>query len=212
MSRFAKAKGGSDAPQIPDGMHPALCCWVVDVGRQVVTYHGHDKEQEKVIVTFEFPDFTHVFDEEKGPERRVMSRVFTNTLDSRGHLRPFLNSWRGRPFDDEELKKGFDVFKLAAVPAVVLVETIQREDGENYKSVTKALPYKGEPIKSMVGIIKYSVEEHDPVIFEHLPEWIQQRCMKSLDWPDGESSKSDDLRDLTEPKSNDWKDEDKIPF
>jgi hypothetical protein len=205
MSFVAKEGAGSDIPPIPDGLHRALCCWLVDLGRQRSEWNGEERIKHEVIVTFEFGDLSHVFDPEKGEERRIMSKFFTLSLHANANLRKFLQAWRGKPFSAEELK-GFDVSKVLGASCQLLIQTEETTKGPR-QVIANVMPYKGEAFQSSVGLVKYSVTEPDEVAFEHLPEWIQQKCLKSLDWPDRAADHPTD-----DSSKEDWKDEDKIPF
>ena len=62
---------------------------------------------------------------------------FTLTLDERGNLRPFLQSWRGKPFTAEELK-GFNVAVLVGVDALVQVSHAVKGD-RTYANIDSAM-------------------------------------------------------------------------
>ena len=74
----------------------------------------------------------------------VLSAWFNATLNEKGRLRPFLESWRGRKFTADELK-GFDLEKLIGANAIVQV--VHNESGGKVYANIQAImaPPKGVP-------------------------------------------------------------------
>ena len=109
MGLMANDKGGGmDFDPIPAGVHHAEGWAVIDLGTQHNPKFNQD--QHKVCIGWELPS-ERIQIEDNGAEidkPKVISRIFTLSLSEKSHLRPFLESWRGRPFSPQELL-GFDI-------------------------------------------------------------------------------------------------------
>lgn len=113
----SKSGGGTFTPH-PEGQFVGVCVDVHDVGLVAVTFQGHTKQQHKVDLYFFCDEWR---DSEKGERWPATVRErFTLTLDDRGRLRPFLESWRGQAFTEEE-EEGFDLEKLIGAPAFLQI-------------------------------------------------------------------------------------------
>jgi hypothetical protein len=114
----------------PEGAFPAICCDVVDLGLQEVTFQGKTKMQHKVRIAF----LTNHQTDDGRPA--YISQRFTATLDERGTLRPFLESWRGKKFTPAELA-GFDLEVLVGVGAMleILHEGGKKDPSKVYDNI-----------------------------------------------------------------------------
>jgi len=60
----------------------------------------------------------------------LVTQIYTLSLHEKANLRKDLESWRGRPFSEEELK-GFDLERLIGVPALVnVIHVKSKNDGK----------------------------------------------------------------------------------
>jgi len=119
-------------------VHQGVCVDVIDYGLITVEYQGRKKQQHKIGVVWQV--------EAKMDDGRpfTVRKRYTLTLDERGTLRKDLQSWRGVPFTDEELK-GFDVEKLIGANCLLNVTHATR-DGKTYANVDAIMPlHKGMP-------------------------------------------------------------------
>ncbi len=127
------AKGGKHFTPAPEGLWPAVCVDVVDLGMVMTTWG----EKHKCRIVWELS--------EKMPDGRlfIASKQYTLSLHEKASLYKDLKSWRGRPFTPEELD-AFDVEKVLGAPCQVLI-TQEEKDGMVYGNVTtimKASPEK----------------------------------------------------------------------
>lgn len=85
----------------PAGLHPAVCVDVVDLG---VIEHPQYGARHQVEFRWQIdkkdPDTGRPF---------VVIRRFTLSLYEKSNLRPFLESWRGEPFTEDEVAAGVDL-------------------------------------------------------------------------------------------------------
>lgn len=141
--------GGKTFIPAPEGQHAAVCVDIIDLGMVETTWQGKQKKSHKCRVVFEI--------DERTPEgqRFTVREQFTASLNEKAALRKFMESWRGRPFTEDELK-GFDLEALWSAPA--LIQVVHKARGEktyaNISSIMK-LP-KGvarlEPSKDYVRV------------------------------------------------------------
>lgn len=111
----------------PAGTHQAVCVDVVDLGEQPTQYGP----KRKVKIVWQVNELM-----DDGSRFSVQNR-YTASLNEKAILRKDLESWRGRPFTEEELK-GFDIEKLLG--ANCLLSVIHAESGDktyaNVKSIS----------------------------------------------------------------------------
>lgn len=122
------AKAGPTFKPAPVGAHSAVCCDVVDLGELKVSYAGKDKVQHKIRIVWQIDELRD------DGQPFTVSKRYTLSLHEKSSLRKDLESWRGKPFSEEELR-GFDIEVLLSVPALVNV-IHQPRDGTTYANVT----------------------------------------------------------------------------
>jgi hypothetical protein len=115
----------------PNGLHAGVCVDVVDLGN-VTTQYG-----TKHFVQIRWQ--VQVDDDDIPPDKRFeVRRRFPLSLHPMSALRPFLESWRGKQFTEEEAK-GFDLERLIGVNCQVQV--LQEENnGRTYANVKTVVP------------------------------------------------------------------------
>ena len=123
------ASEGGDRPLAPEGLHPAVCCDVVDLG---LVLNKFGKKQHKVYIRWQLD----VVDPETG-ERHEATRRYTLSL-WQSNLAKDLQSWRGKPFTPEE-KKGFDLERLLGANCQLQIVHEER-NGTVYANVNAVVP------------------------------------------------------------------------
>jgi hypothetical protein len=132
MSIIATAGTKSTFEPAPPGLHQGVCVDVIDMGMLEVTFSGTTKKQHKIRLAFQLNT-----DMDDGKPFLVQKR-YTLSLHEKASLRKDLESWRGRPFTEEE-GLGFDVETVIGANAQVNVQQIQR-DGETYANIISLVP------------------------------------------------------------------------
>ena len=147
-------KDGGDFKPHPQGQYRAVCMDVVDLG--MVENKKWSKTQHKAALVFHTEA---VMDDGKPWE--IWER-FTVTLSDQGHLRPFLESWRGKAFTPEELK-GFDLEKLIGVNALIQV-VHSAKDSKTYANIRgiMLLPRGVEKMAPTVGYERRRDRKQEP--------------------------------------------------
>lgn len=146
---------GKDFEPAPDGSHAAVCVDFIDLGLVKTEWQGVAKMKPKCRVVFEI-DATM-----KTGSRYIVGATFTATLDSKGRLLPFLTSWRGKKFTQEELK-GFDTEALVHVPALVQIVHVIKPDATYANIDSIMFPPKGMKRLEPSGVY-VRVKDRQPV-------------------------------------------------
>jgi hypothetical protein len=185
----------------PAGSHLAVCVWVIGLGTQ----DGRFGPKEQVLLGFELIGQSRRWHDKNGDEHEspvVVSRTFTMSLSPKSALRPLLECWRGKIFNDAELK-GFDISNLAGKPC--LVGITHNESGDRiYANVSSIMGTKEKPTAESTVLI-YDADEHDREIFERLPQWIQQKINDRLRMEPAQKIRDEQPKEVEEF-------DDEIPF
>jgi hypothetical protein len=170
-----KGKGGNFEKPEP-GLFAAVCIQVVDMGTQESEYQGKKKHQRKILVTWEI-------DQKMKDGRPFLSRKqYTVSLMETANLRADLESWRGRPFTQEEIDT-FTEKNILGKPC--LLTLVPSKDGKyiNIGNVT-GLP-KGMTAPVQVNpstSLSLEASEFDQSVFDTLGDTIKAKIMLSPEW------------------------------
>jgi hypothetical protein len=181
----ASAKGGKDFELVPVGVHLAICTQVIHLGVQPSNNPKYpDKDQ--VYLKFEIPG-VRVKWEKNGKELEgpaVIGTFFTRSLSEKSNFRPFLESWRGKPFSAEELE-AFELTALLGKVCQLNVIHEQKRDGKDRAEISGAfgliqlqkdqITQNPELAKPAAPLVAYTPDAHDQSTFDALPEWLQKK-------------------------------------
>lgn len=126
MSMVLECKETSDFKPHPEGIHPAICLDVIDLGMVKTEYQGEHRIVPKVKLVFE--------SEQKTEDGRncTISKNFTASLHPKARLAEFLGKWRGRPVLPGE---AIDLGKLIGVCCTLVISHQQNFAGKTYASI-----------------------------------------------------------------------------
>lgn len=186
----------------PIGNHIARCIRVIDLGTQ--RNEMYDKDRHQIVIMWEVPNEikTYTVKGENGaPDKEVsepftVTKFYTLSLAETSHLRPDLESWRSKPFTEEELE-GFDMKKLLGVPCMVNVIHKPRKQGTGVNAAVTAvtsLP-KGidcPPAHHELQFFSLDPEDYGSdaelqASFEKVSKGYQKQIEKSHEWKARES-------------------------
>lgn len=117
----------------PAGVHPGVCCDVVDLGMVTSQWEGKKTTKHKVRVVWQIGE---IHPETQKPF--IVSKRYTASLHEKAALRKDLQSWRGRPFTNEELK-AFDLDAVVGANALLNIVQVEK-DGSTYANVDAIMP------------------------------------------------------------------------
>lgn len=213
MSTYASDTGGSDFAPVPEGPHAAICDMFVDLGLQETTGKYAGKIQHKVYFRWQIPGERLSYEKDgqqfEGP--MTIGAKYTLSLHEKAALRKLLQSWRGKAFTSDELKK-FDVTTVVGKPCLLSVSHAPKDGGGVYANIDSAMRLPpGMPVPTLEG---------DPLIydadnlgsFEKLRPWLQE-LIKAQKLP-AEADKANDPDGWRSdvPDSDRYEDDSEIPF
>jgi hypothetical protein len=184
----ASANSSREFEIAPAGNHVAICYAMVDLGHQKTMYRNRDtgveeeKLQHKAYIGWE------LCNEPMADGRPFMvSRQLTMSLHEKATMRAILESWRGRPFTDDELT-GFDLKNILGKPCMVNVVHNTAKNGKTYANIASvaAIP-KGMPVPEQTNstlLFEFGDMGFDESAFNALPQWMQSKIMESKEYRD----------------------------
>ena len=119
-------KDSGDFKPHPEGIHPAVCLDVMDLGLVETEFQGQKKLVNKVKLTFETEAKT---DDGKNC---TVSKSFTASLHPKAKLSEFIGKWRGRPVVPGE---SVDLGKLVGACCTLVISHQKSMVGKTYASI-----------------------------------------------------------------------------
>jgi hypothetical protein len=186
MSFYVEDKGGS-FERCPPGMHLARCYRIVDLGTQKSEYMGQTKYQHKIMLAWEI----HGADDDGIPLKMQDGRPFgifknyTLSWSDKANLRLDLQSWRGKPFTQEEMRR-FDLKNVLG--AFCMLNIIERDkDGKTYTNVDGVTPVpsiiKQQGLPQGVNKLElFNLQEPDMEMFNGFSEGLKNKIKSSPEW------------------------------
>lgn len=184
---MADAKSGADFKPCPAGTHVACCYQVIDVGTHSGEFAGKKRTRRMVRIVFEVSE--EIMESGKPFS---LGKSYTLSLNKKSILRAHLESWRGKPFSEQELM-GFDVSKLIGVPCLLTVNhTPGKDDPSRVYATIQSVAglVRGMPKPQLVNpLLCYSVSQgKNHPSFGLLSEWLQKECSECLEWQQAPAS------------------------
>lgn len=171
-----KADSGKSIEPVPAGVHQAVCYGVIDLGTQDPGNPQY-RAARKVMVCWELPHET--ISTEDGPKPRIISSEYTMSIGKKATLRGVLESWRGRPFTNEELA-GFDLKNIIGANCLLnIVHKPGKADPSRiYARIQGVMPLtKGMgPVRPSMDTVVFDIPESGPIVVpDVVPEWIRSK-------------------------------------
>lgn len=165
MPTYASNQSDVEFEKAPCGMQQAVLAHVFDIGHQESIYQGKKIIAHKCIFVWELMEkFT---EGNFAGKPFLISKYYTQSLGEKANLRKDLESWRGQPFTEEELKQ-FDLEKLIGVNCYLNI-------GPTESGKRKILAIT--PLSK--GMIKMPIMDATPS--EKIMEWINRERAKAVE-------------------------------
>ena len=119
-------KDSGDFKPHPEGIHPAICVDVMDLGLVETDFQGVKKMVNKVKITFESEAKT-----DDGKPCTVF-RSFSASLHPKSNLSTFLSKWRGRPVAPGE---SINLQQLIGASCTLVISHQKNLAGKTYASI-----------------------------------------------------------------------------
>lgn len=142
-----QCKDSGDFKPHPEGIHPAVCVDVMDLGLVETEFQGQKKMVNKVKLVFESEQKT-----EDGKANCTVSKNFTASLHPKAKLAEFLGKWRGRPVNPGET---IDLAKLIGACCTLVISHQQNMSGKTYAAIDAV----SKPTKKVTASGSYNPAE-----------------------------------------------------
>lgn len=154
------------------GIYNARCDLIADLGMQETNFG----EKHKLYIRFAVPD-QELEDKDGNKFQMSIGTTLTASLSKKANLRKMLESWRGKPFSEEELE-GFELTKLLDAPATLVVGSYLKDGEERAKldNVIKCKAQVGALIRTPAA---FSTESSAKELAE-APEWIREKITEQM--------------------------------
>lgn len=178
MALIVKATKDFEKLPLPDeGTVQAVCVGVWDIGEQKTPFvderTGLPKTQHKVIIAWEINQMIDAPDSEYHGKPYMLSKTYTLSLNDKSNLRHDLESWRGKPFSEEELKNGIDLEKLYGINCLLGIVHVTKGD-KTFANITSILP----PMKDMPKMVPLRGKNEAP------PQWVLDKIAQAVKPPE----------------------------
>lgn len=188
MSFIVEDTGGSFTP-VPAGMHLARCYRIIDLGTQKTEFEGNVDFKRKLKIVWEI----HGEDDEGKPivtsknEPMIITKDYTMSWGDKATLRKDLQSWRGKPFTEEEQKR-FDLKSVLDKWCMVNVAHKPKKTGSGvYANVVAVTPVPSA-IKS-AGLPQghnpcaiFLISEPDMELFNTFGDYLKKTIQGAPEW------------------------------
>lgn len=188
MSLVVENSGGGTFTPVAAGVHLARLYRIIDIGTQKSEYEGKVNFLHKVKFVWE----VHGEDEDGTPlvtdkgEPMVITKDYTLSWGEKANLRKDLESWRGKPFTEEEQRR-FDLKNVLDQWCMINVQHKARQKGGvfanivNISSVPKIVRQNGLP-KGHNKCAIFLVSNPDMELFETFSDYLKQTIQASPEW------------------------------
>jgi hypothetical protein len=194
---FYVEKGGN-FERCPSGMHLARCYRIVDLGTQKSEYMEQVKFLHKITLSWEIHGIADDGSAIKMKDGRPYGifKNYTLSWSEKANLRLDLQSWRGKPFTQEEMRK-FDL--KAVLGAWCMLNVIDRagKDGNMYSNIAGVTPVpamikqNGLPAAANPNEL-FKIDAPDMEMFNKFSENLKAKISSSPEWQKLNGKKSDD--------------------
>lgn len=183
---FIVEDSGTSFERCPPGMHLARCYRIVDLGTQRTEYMGQTKYLRKVMLGWEIHGTTDSGKPLKMADGRPFAifKNYTLSWSEKANLRLDLQSWRGKPFSQEEMRR-FDLKNvLGAWCMLNIIERPGRDAGKVYSNVDGVTPVpsmiKQNGLPEAVNPNEmFNLNEPDWDMFDKFSEHLKKKIIAS---------------------------------
>jgi hypothetical protein len=156
------------------GLTPAVLSGIVDLGTQETNFGA----KRQVMLTWELPLQTHVFDDEKGAQPLVRNKTYTMSLHEKSGLRKAIRGITGKDVEGE-----FELFDLLGANCMLNLIEAQGNDGKMYINIDSITPLMDGMTKAQPQEIKkFSLDEFDMNDYMSLYGWVQDKIKASPEY------------------------------
>ena len=156
---------------IANGMYEAVCSDVIDLGVQHTEGQFGSKDSPQVMLIWELPELTYE-DADGNTHPKTIRKRYNQSFGTKATIRKHLESWRGRPFTEDELA-GFDLDNILGCGCQIQIMQEQSSNGKTYANIKNIVPLKREYWKEPTHKTSFLLAADRLGEIEFLPEWVQ---------------------------------------
>lgn len=168
---------------VPAGAQVARIVSLLEIGTIPTRFFEEDgsvKHQKKIMLTFEFPNNTYVFEEAKGPEPLVISNEYTYSLDKKSKLLPVVKSLLGIDPKEGEV---VDISALVGKECFVqIAHTTKGEDTYANVAGIMSVPTGVTVPPAHLPLRTLTYGSWDQEVYNALPPFIQDKMKTSAEY------------------------------
>ena len=187
MSFIVEDKGG-DFERCPSGMHLGRCYRIIDLGTQKSEYMGQVKYLHKVMLGWELHGTNDAGEPLKMKDGRPVGifKNYTLSWSEKANLRLDLQSWRGKQFSQEEMRR-FDLKTVLGVWCMLNIIDRVGNDGKTYTNVNGLTPVpsviKQAGLPTPVNKNElFNIGDPDMAMFETFSDNLKKKISSSPEW------------------------------
>lgn len=152
----------------PEGTYQAVLIGLIDEGTQENVKFG--TKEPKIVLVFE------INENNSHGEHYIIYEEFSAFLSERANLRKLIDGWRGKPFDDKEIK----TFNLNTIVGKHCLAGIQYNQ-KGYAHIKQVLDIPKDTQKMEAKTVPYifRIDDWDAELYHGFPERIKKRIMLS---------------------------------
>jgi len=173
---------------VPPGLHLARCYRIIDLGTQTSEYMGESKQLRKIMIGWEL----HGMDDNgkelvtsKG-EPLAIFKNYTLSWGEKATLRKDMQSWRNKPFTEEEMRR-FDISAILGQWCMLNVIEYTSKNGKMYSNVASIAPVPS--VVKQAGLPKahnpiqlFRIAEPDIELFQTFSRGTKEKIQASPEW------------------------------
>ena len=213
MSSFIVEDKGGSFESTPSGMHLARCYRIIDLGTQKSEYMGVSKLLHKIMLGWE----VHGTDDNGAPLKMkdgrpfAMFKNYTFSWAEKANLRADLQSWRGKPFSQEEMRR-FDLKNVLGAWCMLNVIEKPGADNKMYVNVAGVAPVpamiKNAGLPTAVNPNEmFTLSDPDMTMFQSFSDNLKKKIMASPEW-----EKLQNKTPAPVPVASSFEEDEDIPF
>lgn len=160
---------------IPAGSYFVRLVQIIDLWTQAIVWNEEEKQQRKIMFTFELPDEKYEFETKDGEKKsgvKLKSKQYTLSWSEQAWLRKMIETRQGNQ------TLGSDWLDVSVWLGKCGIGTIQHnvaKNGKTYDNLEAITPLMKwmEDQKQITPSLYFDLDDFNPVTFDGLPEWIQ---------------------------------------
>jgi len=179
---------------VPAGSHFVRLVSIIDLGTQTIVWKEEEKQQRKIMLTFELPDETYEYETKEWEKKsgvKLKSNQFTLSWNENAGLRKFIET---RQWVQELWSDGLDVKVWLGKSGIGTIQhnTSNWKTYDNLEAVAPLMKWM-EDKKAVTETLYFDLDNYDAKLFDKLPQWIQDKIRLSPEYTKVAGNEVDDL-------------------